>query len=151
MDVVVHQAVGHQPRLELLRVMRQTPEVLPPIRVVPEDRFPLVAPTDHVVQPPSHLTPQRPRHLAIVPTYKTDTVACSSGNGACLRHGRYRPRAALPDRSEPGGGSGRNGREQPRDQSYWDCLRRIADLDGKRQFRLDRDTWRDDSLDGDDG
>src|SRR5262249_12416004 len=74
MDVVVHQAVGHQPRLELLRVMRQTPEVLPPIRVVPEDRFSLVAPNDHVVQPPSHLNPQRPRHLAIVPTYKTDPL-----------------------------------------------------------------------------
>src|SRR5262245_56434756 len=54
--------------------MRKTPKVLPPIRVVPEDRFPLVAPNDHVVQPPSHLNPQRPRHLAIVPTYKTDPL-----------------------------------------------------------------------------
>jgi hypothetical protein len=53
-DVIVHAAVRQHPERELLPIESQPAQITRPIRVVPENVSPLVAPNDHVVQPTNH-------------------------------------------------------------------------------------------------
>jgi len=61
-DMVVHQTVRQELKLELLSVDGQPSQVSLPIPVVPKDVAPLIATHDHVIQPTSHFHPQRTRH-----------------------------------------------------------------------------------------
>src|SRR5450830_523910 len=78
MDMVVHEAIRPDPKAVFLPVMRQAPQVELPIRVIAEDRLPLVPPGDYVVQRPGKLDPQRPRHGSIIPQVVTDPMACAA-------------------------------------------------------------------------
>ena len=54
--------------------MRQAPEILLPILVIPEDGRPLVPPDDDVVNPSRKLQPRRPGHHKILQDFRTDPI-----------------------------------------------------------------------------
>src|SRR5712691_3635620 len=70
--MVAHQAERQESKAELLTVVRQSPEILLPIFVIPEDGRTLVPPHDDVVNPSRKLQPRRPRHHKILQDFRTD-------------------------------------------------------------------------------